>query len=236
MVFLFLYLLLYTLLAALNSIWLHCSCPVSPPVFFFINQKKNQQSKGRSFTRCSLLCQVDFKQVQLPEQWGLTPTQPYYCLWFCVFVVFLCVYVKERGVSGVNSECPWCLEVLHWSAAMHRTWEGLSESLDRTEATFSAHIKAGSPHWDTGLWESDMQTGGAGVGRCRWRVEASRMSAVLTISCKNVPFYHPCMCICPSASTSLEPTEPAHFLSSHDILSDSFGLIRLEKFCDQWKR
>lgn len=98
--------------------WLCCSCPVSPPVFFFINQKN--RSKGRSITRCSLLCQVDFKQVQLPERWGLTPTQPCYCLWFCVFVVFLCVYVKERGVSSVNSECPWCLEVLHWSSAMHR--------------------------------------------------------------------------------------------------------------------
>ncbi len=48
--------------------------------------------------------------------------------------------------------------------------EGHSESVDRTAATFSTHIKAGSPHCDTGLWESDTERGGKGVGRRRWGV------------------------------------------------------------------
>lgn len=78
-----------------------------------------------------------------------------------------------------------------------------------------------------------MQTEGAGVGRCRWRVEGSRVSALLTIPCKNAPFNHRCMCIYPYTSVSLEPRERARFPSSHDMLSDVFGLISLEKFCDQ---
>lgn len=60
--------------------WLCCSCPVSPPVFFFISLKRKQESKGRSITGCSLLCQVDFKQVRLPQRSAPTPTQPCYCL------------------------------------------------------------------------------------------------------------------------------------------------------------
>lgn len=61
-----------------KAFWPCCSCPIFLLSFSSLSIK--HKCKGRSITQCSLLCHADFKQVHIPKQLGLTPTQPCYCL------------------------------------------------------------------------------------------------------------------------------------------------------------
>lgn len=90
-----------TLLAPCYNILAALQLPYFP--LSFSSLTANTSVKGWTITQCSLLCQDDFKQVQIPERLGLTPTQACYCLWFCVLCCFfshLCVCVWDG--------CQWC--------------------------------------------------------------------------------------------------------------------------------